>query len=69
MSNGSKQAQIKPGDPQPWPGSWSYSESKLRRPGDNSNTQYALLGLHAAGEVGIPVKPTVWAARRALLGA
>jgi RNA polymerase sigma factor (sigma-70 family) len=53
-------AQIKPGDPQLWPGSWSYSESKRGRPGDNSNTQYALLGLHAASEVGIPVKPTVW---------
>ncbi len=55
-----EEAQIKPGDPQSYPGSWSYSESKRGRPGDNSNTQYALLGLHAASEVGIPVKPTVW---------
>ena len=55
-----EEAQIKPGDPQFWPGSWSYSESKKGRPGDNSNTQYALLGLHAASEAGIPVKPTVW---------
>jgi len=55
-----ERAQIKPGDPQFWPGSWSYSESKRGRPGDNSNTQYALLGLHAASEVGIPVKPSVW---------
>ena len=55
-----QEAQIKPGDPQYWPGSWSYSESKRGRPGDNSNTQYALLGLHAASEVGVPVKQTVW---------
>ena len=40
-----ERAQIKPGDPQYWPGSWSYSDSKRGRPGDNSNTQYALLGL------------------------
>src|ERR1017187_9020273 len=53
-------AQIKPGDAQFWPGSWSYAESKRGRPGDNSNTQYALLGLHAASEVGVPVKQTVW---------
>ena len=53
-------AQIKPGDAQYWPGSWSYAESKRGRPGDNSNTQYALLGLHAASEVGVPVKQTVW---------
>ncbi len=38
-------AQIKPGDPIPWPGSWSYSSSKHSQPGDNSNSQYALLGL------------------------
>ncbi len=55
-----EEAQIKPGDPQYWPGSWSYSESKRGRPGDNSNSQYALLGLHAASEIGIPVKQTVW---------
>jgi RNA polymerase sigma factor (sigma-70 family) len=53
-------AQIKPGDPQYWPGSWSYSDTKRGRPGDSSNTQYALLGLHAASEVGVPVKQTVW---------
>ena len=28
--------------------------------GDNSNTQYALLGLNAASEVGIAVNPKVW---------
>ena len=58
-------AQIKPGDPQNWPGSWSYSDSKRGRPGDNSNTQYALLGLHAASEAGVHVKPTVWELARA----
>ena len=53
-------AQIKPADPVKWPGSWTYSDSKRTRPGDNSNTQYALLGLHAASEVGVPVWPIVW---------
>jgi len=57
-------AQIKPGDSQSWPGSWTYSDSKRGRPGDNSNTQYALLGLFAASEVGVPVKPEVWALAR-----
>ena len=47
-----ERAQIKQGDPVNWPGSWTYSDSKRTRPGDNSNTQYALLGLHAASEVG-----------------
>jgi len=53
-------AQIRPGDPQYWPGSWTYSDSKRGRPGDNSNTQYALLGLFAASEAGVPVKQSVW---------
>ncbi|MBV8486936.1 MAG: DUF4159 domain-containing protein [Planctomycetaceae bacterium] len=53
-------AQIKPGDPVPWPGSWTYSRSKRVQPGDNSNTQYALLGLNAASEAGVPVKSEVW---------
>ena len=48
-----------------WPGSWTYSDSKRAKPGDNSNTQYALLGLHAASEAGVPVKPEVWALARA----
>jgi len=56
-------AQIKPNDPVFWPGSWTYSDTK-RRPGDNSNSQYALLGLHAASEAGVPVKPEVWALAR-----
>src|SRR5579883_1310139 len=44
-----EKAQIRPGDRVNWPGSWSYSANKART-GDNSNTQYALLGLHAASE-------------------
>ena len=55
-----EEAQIKPGDPQYWPGAWSYSESKKGRPGDNSHTQYALMGLNAASEAGVPVKQMVW---------
>ena len=59
-----ERAQIKPGDPVYWPGSWTYSSSKRNQPGDNSNTQYALLGLNAATEVGVPVKPEVWTLAR-----
>ena len=55
-----ERAQIKRGDPVYWPGSWTYSDSKRARPGDNSNTQYALLGLQAASEAGVTVKPEVW---------
>ncbi|MFO0952882.1 MAG: DUF4159 domain-containing protein [Isosphaeraceae bacterium] len=58
-----ERAQIKPGDPVNWAGSWSYSEFKTRH-GDNSNTQYALLGLNAAAEAGVPVRPQVWALSR-----
>jgi len=58
-------AQIKPGETIPGPGSWSYTSSKRGQPGDNSNSQYALLGLDAASEVGVPVKPEVWALARA----
>jgi hypothetical protein len=54
-----ERAQIRSGDPVPWPGSWSY-DSKHNRQGDNSNTQYALLGLDAASEAGVPVRPEVW---------
>jgi hypothetical protein len=56
-------AQIKPSDRVLWPGSWTYSAIKNRH-GDNSNTQYALLGLNAASEIGIKVKPEVWALAR-----
>ena len=54
-----EEAQLKPGDHAPWPGSWSYKGSKTRH-GDNSNTQYALLGLNAASEVGVKVNEEVW---------
>ncbi len=60
-----ERAQIKVGDPQPWAGSWSYSISSIRRPGDNSNSQYALLGLAAAGEASVQVDPSVWLLARA----
>jgi hypothetical protein len=54
-----EEAQIQPGDRHPWPGSWEYTIVKQQQ-GDNSNTQYALLGLNAAADAGIPVKPEVW---------
>jgi hypothetical protein len=57
-------AQLKPADRTPWPGTWTYSENKAQA-GDHSNTQYALLGLNAASEAGIVVKPEVWALSRA----
>ncbi len=47
-----------------WPGNWPYGEVHLQ-PGDNSNTQYALLGLNAASEVGIAVQPAIWELSRA----
>jgi Domain of unknown function (DUF4159) len=47
-----------------WAGNWSYTEQRTQA-GDNSNTQYALLGLNAASEVGIPVRPEVWGLSRA----
>jgi hypothetical protein len=59
-----ERAQIKPADSVPWPGSWSYHLAKVGR-GDNSNTQYALLGLHAATEAGVTVRPEVWNLARA----
>jgi len=58
-----EEAQIKPGDHAPWPGSWSYKASKTRH-GDNSNSQYALLALNAASEVGVKVKDEVWTLAR-----
>jgi hypothetical protein len=42
-----------------WPGNWAYTDARPQ-PGDNSNTQYALLGLNAATEAGIPVNRAVW---------
>lgn len=58
-----ERAQIRPGDGINWVGSWSYNEFKKQR-GDGSNTQYALLGLNAASEVGVPVRPEVWVLAR-----
>ena len=54
-----QEAQIVAGDHGPWPGSWTYRINKIER-GDNSNTQYALLALNAASEVGVKVRPEVW---------
>ena len=54
-----ERGQIRKGDRVSGVGSWSYTEFK-GRPGDNSNTQYALLGLNAAAEAGVPIKPAIW---------
>jgi len=59
-----ERGQAKPGERGAWPGSWTYLNQKFR-PGDNSNTQYALLGLHAASEAGVSVNPQIWALSRA----
>jgi hypothetical protein len=40
-------------------GMWDYGAGGLRR-GDNSNTQFALLGLREAAEIGVAVDPEVW---------
>jgi hypothetical protein len=45
-------------------GSWAYPSGPMAQQGDNSNTQYALLGLLAGSEAGIPVKRDVWASAR-----
>ena len=55
-----ERAQIKKGDKTLWPGSWTYSQVKGTRPGDNSCTYFALLGLNAAARAGVPVKSEVW---------
>jgi hypothetical protein len=39
-------------------GSWGYS--RAQSVGDNSNSQYALLGLNAASEAGVRIDPIVW---------
>ncbi|MEO6807651.1 MAG: DUF4159 domain-containing protein [Isosphaeraceae bacterium] len=59
-----EKAQLKANDHFEWPGSWTYTSDK-EAPGDNSNTQYALLGLYAASEAGVKVDPKVWALSRA----
>ena len=53
-SSGWSVPQLKFADRQPWPGSWTYSDQKFQG-GDNSNTQYALLGLNAASEAGVSI--------------
>jgi hypothetical protein len=59
-----ERAQIRPDDPSAeYPGTWAYTDLK-EQSGDNSNTQYALLALHTASEVGIPVRPEVWTLAR-----
>ena len=63
-----EQAQIKASDSRTWPGAWSYTGDK-QQPGDNSNSQYALLALHAASEVGVQAKHEAWTLARQLLGA
>jgi RNA polymerase sigma factor (sigma-70 family) len=55
-----EEAQIRRADGQLWPGSWTYSNTKRARPGDNSNSQFALVGLSAASDAGVPVQPLVW---------
>ena len=40
-------------------GMWPYSR-QVRGRGDNSNTQFALLGLHEAAKAGVHVDPNVW---------
>ena len=57
-------AQIKLDERMVWPGTWTYSDAKIQA-GDNSNTQYALLGLNAANEVGVAVNPNTWTLSRA----
>ena len=57
-------AQIKPGDRGRTGRARGPTPTRRSQPGDNSNTQYALLGLNAASEAGVPVKPEVWALAR-----
>jgi hypothetical protein len=48
------------GSARPVGGSWTYHEGG--GVGDNSNTQYALLGLNAAAEAGVAIPSEVWQA-------
>ncbi len=54
-----EQAQLKPGERFGPPGAWAYKRSHTQQ-GDNSNSQYALLGLNAASEVGVAVNKNTW---------
>lgn len=45
----------------PRAGAWTYfSQVSPRTRGDNSNSQFALLGLHEAAEAGVEIDPEVW---------
>ena len=44
----------------PQRGGWTYSARKSRKGGDNSNAQFALLGLNEAQRVGIEVSEQTW---------
>ena len=48
-------------------GAWTYHEGR-GGVGDNSNTQYALLGLNAAAEAGVAIPAEVWQRRRGRTG-
>ena len=52
-----ERAQVKQG---PATGSWSYKQNEGRGIGDNSNSQFALLGLHEAARAGVPVSQDTW---------
>jgi hypothetical protein len=45
-------------------GSWNWTNTMPIQLGLNSNTQFALLGLDAAREAGVPVKDSVWSLAR-----
>ncbi|MCH7870874.1 MAG: DUF4159 domain-containing protein, partial [Planctomycetes bacterium] len=45
-------------------GLWSYRVGGMY---DNSNSQFALLGLHAAAQAGVKIKPTVWRRARSAI--
>ncbi len=53
-----EEAQFRTG---PFAGGWSYSDTKDQGRPDNSNSQFALLALHEAQQIGIPVSPRAWA--------
>jgi Domain of unknown function (DUF4159) len=45
----------------PFPGMWGYGGNQFGGGGeDNSNTQFAVLGLHAAATAGFKVRPKTW---------
>ena len=62
-------AQIREGDESKggWPGLWAHTSNRKTevRPGDDSSTQYALLGLDAAARAGFRVSPETWRRCRA----